>query len=100
MQQGLPFETAVETEEIEFQFSLISKGVGFGLAPSDVFHSSPQRKNMKVLKVKDFSPKLAVWVLYSKPYRTPSSRGSLSKRRCSAAFENFGREDGVTNQIR
>jgi DNA-binding transcriptional LysR family regulator len=66
LQQGLPFETAVETEGIELQFSLISNGVGLGLAPSDVFHSSPQHKNMKVLKVKDFSPKLAVWLLYSK----------------------------------
>jgi DNA-binding transcriptional LysR family regulator len=66
LQQGLPFETAVETEGIELQFSLISNGVGLGIAPSDVFHSSPQHKNMKVLKVKDFSPKVAVWLLYSK----------------------------------
>jgi DNA-binding transcriptional LysR family regulator len=66
LQQGLPFETAVETEGYELQFSLISNGVGLGLAPSDVFHSSPQHKNMKVLKVKDFSPKLAVWLLHSK----------------------------------
>ncbi len=66
LQQGLPFETAVETEGWELHFSLISNGVGLGLLPSDVFHSCPQRKNMNIVKVKDFSPKLAVWVLHSK----------------------------------
>jgi DNA-binding transcriptional LysR family regulator len=54
LQQGLPFDTAVEAEGYELQFSLISDGVGLGLAPSDVFHASPRRKNMKFLKVKDF----------------------------------------------
>jgi DNA-binding transcriptional LysR family regulator len=64
--QGLPFDTAVETDGYELQFSLISNGVGLGLAPSDVFHSSPQYKNLKLLKARDFSPKQAVWLLHSK----------------------------------
>jgi DNA-binding transcriptional LysR family regulator len=66
LQKGLPFETAVEAEGYELQFSLISNGVGLGLAPPHVFRSSRWRKNMKVLKVKDFAPKQTVWLLHSK----------------------------------
>jgi DNA-binding transcriptional LysR family regulator len=66
LQQGLPFETAVEAEGYELQFSLISEGVGLGLTTSDVFDASPQRKNMKIIKVKGFSPQLGVWFLHSK----------------------------------
>lgn len=65
-QQGLPFETAVEAEGYDLQFCLISEGAGLGLAPSDVFHVSPLRKNLKIVKVKDFSPQLGIWLLYSK----------------------------------
>jgi DNA-binding transcriptional LysR family regulator len=66
LQQGLPFETAVETEGFELQFSLISNGVGLGLAPLDVFHKSPLHENLKMIEVKDFSPQLGVWLLHSK----------------------------------
>lgn len=66
LQQGLPFETAVEAEGYELQFSLISNGVGLGFAPLDVFYASPQRANLKVIKVRDFSPQNSVWLMHSK----------------------------------
>jgi DNA-binding transcriptional LysR family regulator len=66
LQRGLPFETAVETEGFELQFSLVSNGVGLGLAPLDVFRKSPLHKNLKMIEVKDFSPQLSVWLLHSK----------------------------------
>ena len=66
LQKGLPFQTAVEAEGYELQFCLISNGVGLGLAPPHVFRASRWRKNLKVLKVKDFVPKHAVWLLHSK----------------------------------
>ena len=66
LQQGLPFETAVEAEGYELQFSLISNGVGLGFAPLDVFYASPQRANLKVIKLRDFSPQNSVWLMHSK----------------------------------
>ncbi len=66
LQQGLPFQTAVEADGYDLQFSLISEGMGLGLAPSAVFSASPQRKNVKFIKVKDFSPEVGIWLLHSK----------------------------------
>jgi DNA-binding transcriptional LysR family regulator len=66
LQQGLPFQTAVEAEGYDLQFSLISEGIGLGLAPPAVVRTSPRCKHMKFIKVKDFSPELGVWLLHSK----------------------------------
>jgi DNA-binding transcriptional LysR family regulator len=65
-QRGLPFSTAVEAEGYDLQLSLISEGVGFGMVMPQVFYSSALRKHLKVVKVKDFSPKLSVWLLHSR----------------------------------
>jgi DNA-binding transcriptional LysR family regulator len=65
-QRGLPFDTAVEAEGYELQLSLISEGVGFGMVMPQVFYSSALRKHLKVVKAKDFSPMLSVWLLHSR----------------------------------
>jgi DNA-binding transcriptional LysR family regulator len=65
-QRGLPFATAVEAEGYELQLSLISEGVGFGMVMPQVFYSSALRKHLKVVKAKDFSPMLSVWLLNSR----------------------------------
>ncbi len=66
LQRGLPFDPTVEAEGYELQFSLISDGVGLGLAMPQVFYSSPMRKHLKMVKVKGFSPSQNVWLLHSR----------------------------------
>jgi DNA-binding transcriptional LysR family regulator len=65
-QRGLPFSTAVEAEGYDLQLSLISEGVGLGMVLPQVFYSSALRKHLKVVKAKDFSPMLSVWLLHSR----------------------------------
>lgn len=66
LQRGLPFVTAVEAEGYELQLSLISEGVGLGLVMPQVLRSSFSRRNIKRVKVKDFSLRQNVWILHSK----------------------------------
>jgi DNA-binding transcriptional LysR family regulator len=66
LQRGLPFVTAVEAEGYELQFSLIAEEVGLGLAMPQVFQASPLRKQMKLVNVKDFSPRQNIWLLHSR----------------------------------
>ena len=66
LRRGLPFETAVEAEGYELQFSLVSDGIGLGLATPDILQASSRRKNIKIIKVKDFSPQERICLLYSK----------------------------------
>jgi DNA-binding transcriptional LysR family regulator len=65
-QRGLPFVSTVEAEGYELQFSLISEGVGLGFARPQLFYASPLRKQLKLVRVKDFSPVQNVWLLHSK----------------------------------
>lgn len=65
-QRGLPFITAVESEGYDLKFTLIADGVGFGAVMPQYFYSSPLRKDLKIVKVKDFTPKLNVWLLHSR----------------------------------
>jgi DNA-binding transcriptional LysR family regulator len=66
LQRRLPFETAVEAEGYELQFSLVSDGFGLGLAPPDILQASSRHKNIRIIKVKDFSPQERICLLYSK----------------------------------
>jgi len=65
-QRGLPFASTVEAEGYELQFSLISEGVGLGLARPQLFYFSALRKQLKLVRVKDFSPVQNVWLLHSR----------------------------------
>ena len=64
--QGLPFISAVESEGYDLKFTLIADGVGLGAVMPQYFYSSPLHKNLKIVKVKDFTPKLNVWLLHSR----------------------------------
>jgi DNA-binding transcriptional LysR family regulator len=66
LQRGLPFVSAVEAEGYELQFSLVAEGVGLGLAMPQVFYSSPLRKQLKLVDVKDFTPRQNIWLLHSR----------------------------------
>jgi DNA-binding transcriptional LysR family regulator len=64
--RSLPFVSTVVAEGYELQFSLISEGVGLGIARPQLFYSSALRKHMKLVRVKDFSLVQNVWFLHSK----------------------------------
>jgi DNA-binding transcriptional LysR family regulator len=66
LQRGLPFVSAVEAEGYDLQLSLISEGVGLGLMMPQVFYSSSLRRRLKLVKARDFSPMLNVWLLHSR----------------------------------
>jgi DNA-binding transcriptional LysR family regulator len=65
-QRGLPFICAVESEGYNLKFTLIADGVGLGPVMHQLYYSSPLRKGLKIVKVKNFEPKLNVWLLHSK----------------------------------
>lgn len=64
--RGLPFISAVESEGYDLKFTLIADGVGLGAVMPQSYYSSPLRKSLKIVKVRDFAPKLNVWLLHSR----------------------------------
>jgi DNA-binding transcriptional LysR family regulator len=66
LRQGLPLAIAVEAEGNDLQLSLVAQNVGFAIVMPHVYDSSPFRKHLKMIKVKDFVPRQSVWVLQSK----------------------------------
>lgn len=65
-QRGLPFIIAVESEGYDLKFTLVADGVGLGAVMQQYYHSSPLRKSLKIVKVRNFTPRLNVWLLHSK----------------------------------
>jgi DNA-binding transcriptional LysR family regulator len=65
-QRGLHLSCAVESEGYDLKFTLIADGVGLGLVMQQLHRTSSLRKNLKIVKVKDFAPKMNVWLLHSK----------------------------------
>ena len=66
LRQSLPLLIAVEAEGNELQLSLAAQNVGFAIVMPHVYNSSPFRKHLRIVKVKDFTPRLSVWALRSK----------------------------------
>lgn len=64
--RGLPFVSAVESEGYDLKFTMIADGVGLGAVMPQSYYSSPLRKNLKIVKVKDFTLNLNVWLLHSR----------------------------------
>jgi DNA-binding transcriptional LysR family regulator len=65
-QRGLPLVSSVESEGYDLKFTLIADGIGLGLVMPQLARTSPLRKHLKIVKVKDFAPRLNVWLLYSR----------------------------------
>ena len=65
-QRGLPLISSVESEGYDLKFTLIADGIGLGLVLPQLPRTSPLRKHLKIVKVKDFAPRLNVWLLHSK----------------------------------
>jgi DNA-binding transcriptional LysR family regulator len=66
LKHGLSFDSAVEAEGFELQFSLIAEGVGLGVTLPEALYNSAFRKNVRILKVKDFLPQQCIWLLHSR----------------------------------
>ena len=65
-QRGLTLSCAVESEGYDLKLTLIADGVGVGLVKQQLYRTSSLRKNLKIVKVKEFAPKVNVWLLHSK----------------------------------
>lgn len=66
LRQGLSFRVAVEAEGKELQLYLVAQGVGLGIVPAQVFQSSAYRRQLSVLRAKDFEPIQDLWLVSSK----------------------------------
>ena len=66
LRHGLPLAIAVEAEGNDLQLSLVAQSVGFAIVMPHVYDSSPFRKHLRIIKVKDFAPQMSVWTLHSK----------------------------------
>jgi DNA-binding transcriptional LysR family regulator len=66
LRQGLPLAIAVEAEGNDLQLSLVAQNVGFAIVMPHVYDSSPFRKHLRTIEVKDFVPQQSVWALHSR----------------------------------
>ena len=66
LRQRLPLAIAVEAEGNDLQLSLVAQNVGFAMVMPHVYASSPFRKHLRIIKLKDFAPQLSVWALHCK----------------------------------
>jgi DNA-binding transcriptional LysR family regulator len=66
LRQSLPLAIAVEAEGNDLQLSLVAQNVGVAIVMPHVYASSPFRKHLRMIKVKDFAPQQSVWALHSK----------------------------------
>src|SRR5580692_3906999 len=66
LRHGLPVAIAVEAEGNDLQLSLVAQNVGLTIVMPHVYESSPFRKHLRIIKVKDFAPQMSVWALHSK----------------------------------
>ena len=66
LRQSLSLAIAVEAEGNDLQLSLAAQNVGCAIVLPHVYDSSPLRKHLRVIQVKDFVPKQSVWALHSK----------------------------------
>jgi DNA-binding transcriptional LysR family regulator len=66
LRQGLPLLIAVEAEGNDLHLSLVAQNVGFAIVLPHVYNSSPLRRHLRIVKVKEFVPQQSVWVLHSK----------------------------------
>jgi DNA-binding transcriptional LysR family regulator len=66
LRQGLPLVIGVEAEGNDLQLSLVAQNVGIAIVMPHVYASSPFRKHLRTIKVKDFALQQSVWALHSR----------------------------------
>jgi DNA-binding transcriptional LysR family regulator len=58
----LPFKIGVEAYGVELKLALVAKGLGLGLVLPKILQTSPFRKEVRVIPVSDFRPRVSTWV--------------------------------------
>lgn len=61
---GLPFDVAVEAFGSELQLSLVARGMGIGLAVSEMLQASEHRDALQRIEVADFNNVLSIWLMH------------------------------------
>jgi DNA-binding transcriptional LysR family regulator len=61
----LPFKIGVEAYGVELKLALVAKGLGLGLVHPRILSASPFRKEVRVISVSDFRPRISTWVLHA-----------------------------------
>jgi DNA-binding transcriptional LysR family regulator len=61
---NMPLRIVAEILGHELQLSLIARGAGLGLVPRRQIDSSPHRRHLRILKLKDFDLKVAIAMLH------------------------------------
>lgn len=65
LRQSLPLAIAVEAEGNDLQLSLVAQDVGLAIVMPQVYDSSPFRRHLRTIKVKDFVLQQSIWALHS-----------------------------------
>jgi DNA-binding transcriptional LysR family regulator len=60
---GQPLKISVDTYGTDMQMRLVSTGLGLGLVPVDILHTSPYKHELEVLQISDFNLSLGVWLV-------------------------------------
>jgi DNA-binding transcriptional LysR family regulator len=63
----LPFNVAVDALDSELRLSLVARGVGIGLVTPVGLKRSAFRDQLKLIKVRDFKPKVRAWLVHRAP---------------------------------
>jgi DNA-binding transcriptional LysR family regulator len=66
LRQNIPFKLLVEADGFTLQLSLIEQKLGIGLTVPMGFTASSFRDRLQLVRVKDFLPKLNIWLLHTK----------------------------------
>src|ERR1700687_4102727 len=64
--QNIPFKLLVDADGFALQLSLIEQNLGIGLTVPRGFAASSFRDRLQIVRVKDFSPQINVWLLHTK----------------------------------
>jgi DNA-binding transcriptional LysR family regulator len=65
--RSIPFEIAAEASGAELQLALISRGVGLGVVTEPMLAKSQYRKNLRIVPVRDFRPRIEVTLVTKLP---------------------------------
>jgi DNA-binding transcriptional LysR family regulator len=63
----LPFNVAVDALDSELRLSLVARGVGISLVTPFGLRRSAFRRQLKLVKVRDFKPKVRAWLVHRAP---------------------------------
>ena len=66
-QEGLPLRIGIEALSSDLRLSLVARGLGLTLTTRAAVESSPVRRSLKVIAVRDFEPRVRAWIVRRPP---------------------------------